>query len=129
MRRVFSGWGIALAMFLIAGCGNSFEMKEPFGGPGGGDGDGGEPPLLMTYADVRPTFENRCSLCHNPDNGGFPPNWMDEETAKANRDKMMVKVFIDKVMPKIGPKIDEWPAEERDRFRQWIEQGINNEEG
>ncbi len=74
---------------------------------------------LITYTkDIKPIFEKRCSSCHN----GHTPqrNWLDYDTAYANRLKIKNKVWIEQSMPPSGISME---PEERHKISDWVDFG------
>ena len=75
-----------------------------------------------TYTkDIKPMFENHCATCHNtnwPDK-----NWLDYNTTKLNKDKIMRRVVVIKDMPLNN--LTHMTDAERDIIKQWIDEGCN----
>ncbi len=74
---------------------------------------------FFTYTkDIKPIFEKRCSSCHN----SHTPqrNWLDYDTAYANRIKIKNRVFIELSMPPSGISME---LEERWKISDWVDFG------
>jgi len=72
----------------------------------------------ITYQDIEPIFENRCSQCHNrnwPDK-----NWMDYNTAFKNRSMIKLRVKNETMPPGNATWITK---EERVLIEKWVDQG------
>lgn len=76
----------------------------------------GVPEQVGYQAHVRPMFEKRCSSCHNQ----YVPamNWMDYETARKNRAKILRRV-VSRTMPPGQPLT----KEEIELVKAWVKQG------
>ena len=87
-----------------------------------------EEPSLVTYVDVRSTFDNICSACHsNPPQNGAP---MPLVTFENVRDAVLNRGLLDRIsrnegapglMPNGGPRL---PQATIDKIFQWNEDGL-----
>lgn len=72
---------------------------------------------LITFNDILPLLEQKCSLCHR--RGGNVFNVLDYETALSKIAEINNRVVVVKDMPEIGTMTDE----ERDIIARWVEDG------
>lgn len=72
----------------------------------------------LSFRDMRPLFEKRCSGCHaNTTTGNV--DWSDYQTVYSMKDEIYLRVVILKNMP----MYTKMAQEERDLIKIWIEQG------
>jgi len=73
----------------------------------------------LTYTtDIKPIFEKRCAQCHNAN--WSAKNWMDYDTAYANRNMIKLRVGNQTMPPGNQTSMTK---EERDKVIKWVNQG------
>lgn len=108
------------SMLLLSCSSNSIDDLEPIGNE--------ELPDLVTYQEVRSTFDNICSACHaNPPQNGAPMpliNYQNVKEAMQNRgllDRISRNEGASGLMPLGGPRL---PQAVIDLIFQWNEDGL-----
>lgn len=129
--RVGSVFFLLLALFLAA-CQpppGAHEMIRVPGAQGlgnnGNPGNGKQPPpAILTYTDVEPIFQSRCSACHFAGNPYGVPNWMDPQTAH-NYASMILQMAVNSTaMPLPGsPQAGAITKQDRAELGKWISEG------
>jgi len=71
--------------------------------------------------DALPIFQDRCSQCHNA-NSAPQPNWLDYDTAKSKKDRILDRVYTKKDMPPFG-NVTKITDQEREVLKNWVEEG------
>lgn len=107
-------------VMLLSCSSNSIDDLEPIGNE--------ELPDLVTYQEVRSTFDNICSVCHaNPPQNGAPMplvNYQNVKEAIQNRgllDRISRNEGASGLMPLGGPRL---PQSVIDLIFQWNEDGL-----
>jgi hypothetical protein len=110
-----------IASVILTACSNNtIDDLEPIGDE--------NPPNLVTFQDVRSTFDNICTACHsNPPQNGAPMPLVTYENVKAavlNRgllDRISRSEGAQGLMPLGGPRL---PQSVIDLIFQWNEDGL-----
>ena len=72
----------------------------------------------VTYSKVQPIFKERCASCHNEN--WADKNWMDIKVARANADKIKLRVE-QRTMP--PGNLTGMTDEERELIKAWVNNG------
>ncbi len=109
---------LLLGVVNLTGCGNGSHMPVEM-----------ESESLnakrVTFDQVKPVFEKRCSICHIAMPG---KNWTNFENSKAYAKKIIIRVMIKKDMPTLGtPYASQITLQERKLIAQWVKDGAQAE--
>jgi len=74
-----------------------------------------DPEVTVTFKDVQPIFEKRCSGCH----ANLDAYWSNYEFMYERREDIYLRVVVYRSMPLYS----KMPEEERNLIKQWINQG------